>query len=68
MWGDLAAHNVDETSMIGIEMRCESGPNFKLAAERHINMLKACTSHMEDKYLGPILGITYDEYSHRGRF
>ncbi len=61
--GDLVAHNASDTSMIGIEMLCESGPNFKLAAERHINMLQEYTIHMENKYLGGILGILYDEYT-----
>jgi len=61
--GDLVAHNASDVSMIGIEMLCESGPNFKLAAERHINMLQGYTTHMENKYLGSILRIFYDEYT-----
>ncbi len=60
---DLAAHNVSDTSVIGIEMLCESGPNFKLAGERHINMVEVYTSHMEDKYSGGILRILHDEYA-----
>lgn len=61
--GDLVAHNASDTSMIGIEMLCESGPNFKLAAERHIEMLREYTTHMENKYLGSILRILYGEYT-----
>lgn len=44
-------------------MLCESGPNFKLAAERHINMLQEYTTHMENKYLCSILRIFYEEYT-----
>ena len=61
--GDLVAHNASDTSMIGIEMLCESGPNFKLATERHIEMLQGYTTHMENKCLGSILGILYGEYT-----
>jgi len=49
--------------MIGSEVLCESGPNFKLAAERHIEMLQGYTTHMENKYLGSILGVFYGEYT-----
>lgn len=61
--GNLVAHNVSDTSMIGIEMICESGPNFILAAERHIEMLQGYTTYMENRYLGSILGILYGEYT-----
>lgn len=61
--GDLVAHNASNASMIGIEMLCESGPNFKLAAERHISRLKKYTAHMEKKYLSTFLGIFYEEYT-----
>jgi hypothetical protein len=44
-------------------MLCESEPNFKLAGERHINMVEAYTTHMEDKYSGGILRILHDEYA-----
>ena len=54
---------MSDTSVIGIEMPCESVPNFKLAAERHMNMVEAYTSHMEDKYFSGILRILYDEYA-----
>lgn len=61
--GDLVAHNASDTSIIGIEMLCESGPNFKLATKGHINILQEYTTHMENKYLGGILGILHEEYT-----
>ena len=60
---DLVAHNARDTSMIGIEMLCESGPDFRLAADKHINMLQEYTHHMENKYLGGILEFFYEEYT-----
>lgn len=60
---DLVAHNASNASMIGIEMLCESGPNFRFAAEQHIKMLHEYIPHMENKYLGGILELFYEEYT-----
>lgn len=68
--GDLVAHNASDTSMIGIEMLCESGPNFKLAVKQNIKMLEKYTTHMENKYLGSILRVLflYEEYTPKKGF
>lgn len=60
---DLVVHNASDTCMIGIELLCESGPNFKLAYECHIEMLQEYTTHMENNYLDIILGILCGEYT-----
>ena len=60
---DLVAHNAVDTSIIGIEMMCESGPNFKSAAEHHINMLQKYATHMENKSFGSVLRNLYGEYA-----
>jgi len=60
---DLVAHNARNASMIGIEMLCESGPDFRLAADRHIDMLQEYITHMENKYLAGILEFFYEEYT-----
>jgi hypothetical protein len=59
----LVAHNASDASLIGIEMLCESGPDFKKAADRHVRMLKKYTAHMEDKYFAGFLRVFCDEYS-----
>ncbi len=61
--GNLVSHNACDVSMLGSEMLCESGPDFKSASEDNIKMVETYTNRMEDKYLAGILRVFCKEYS-----